>query len=201
MAATLRRRSRTAMPLQDSQSIVLVLLALACALLGGVAWLVWTLIAHARRSERLLGNLTRLEELQTALGKLSFGGEQLDLRRLEHVLIDIRDNQKRLEERLLTLALQRGAATHDTPALVAGGDQQAAGLAERVVTRLLSLGYERVQLVTTLAEIELLLGSDARDGEIIVEARRDGAACKGKVLVRGGMIRDLQIQSAYSTFP
>jgi hypothetical protein len=97
--------------------------------------------------------------------------------------------------------LESGRGGTRTPgALEPVGVGSASALADRIVTRLLALGYERVQLVTPFAKIaELLEG--AGDGEVTVEARRDGAACKGKLLVKRGAIADVQLQSAYSTFP
>jgi hypothetical protein len=71
------------------------------------------------------------------------------------------------------------------------------GLADRVVSRLLALGYERITFVTPPAELD----AGRSELDIVVEARRDGAACKGRVLVRGGRIHDIQIQSAYAAFP
>jgi hypothetical protein len=76
--------------------------------------------------------------------------------------------------------------------------QDAGSLADRIVTRLLALGYDRITFVTP--PTELALGTQG-DLDVVVEARRDGAACKGRVLVRHGRIHDIQIQSAYAAFP
>jgi len=95
--------------------------------------------------------------------------------------------------------LERSAGPKGTAgALVATSAGSAEALSDRIVTRLLGLGYERVQLVTPLEKIgEMIAG----DGEVSVEARRDGAACKGRIVIRRGVIVDVQLQSAYTTFP
>ena len=55
-----------------------------------------------------------------------------------------------------------------------------------------------MQLVTPREDLARLVQGD---GEVLVEARRDGASCKGRVSVRGGVLSDVQIQAAYSAFP
>ena len=170
-----------------------------------VALAAWMIHARVKAFERRLASLERLEELKAALDRIVASHADLDLRRLEHVLIDVRDGQRRLEDRLLAV-VEAGRAERapleGARALVASGGPGSPGaasaLADRVVTRLLALGYERVQLVTPLAELALLVGGD---GEVRIEARRDGAPCKGRIVLREGTIADVQIQAAYSTFP
>jgi len=181
----------------------------ACLLLAATTTALWLILAGLKRMERRLSHLDRLAEIEGALRKFQEEHGALDLRRLEHVLIDIRDGQKRVEDRTLAVLEAARAAEYAPGALevsapasgAAAGAASATALADRIVTRLLALGYERVQLVTPLATVAEFLQSAAGDGDVSVEARRDGAACKGRILVRRGAIADVQLQSAYSTFP
>src|SRR5688572_2799322 len=66
--------------------------------LGTLAYLLHVLHVQARRIERDLGKLDSLGKLSTTLDKMVEGQQALELRRVEHVLIDIRDGQRRLEE-------------------------------------------------------------------------------------------------------
>jgi hypothetical protein len=185
-----------------AEGLFWVAVAILVALLSGVV-AAWMLQARVRRLERRLSNLGRLEALETAIGRLVASQSDLDLRRLEHVLIDIRDGQRRVEDRLLAVVeasrpLDAGTSSVGRPLALPATAGGASALADRVVTRLLALGYERVQLVTPIAELaDLVTG----DGEVRIEARRDGAPCKGRIVVRAGTIADVQIQAAYSTFP
>jgi hypothetical protein len=172
----------------------------ALAALAGVAatvLLVW-IARWLGRLDGRLASLDRLEHLERAVTRIGAERDDLDLKRLEHVLIDIRDGQRRVED-LLVAALERplalalpGVVSDRTPAMAA------VELADRVVTRLLALGYERVVLVSRQEELARFL---ADDGDVVVEARRDGAICKGRVQVRGGRISEIQIQPAYSAVP
>jgi hypothetical protein len=170
----------------------------ACVILLGTVLAAWVCALHLKSIERRLSELDRLSELKTAIQPLVDRGGDLDLRRLEHVLIDIRDGQRRVEERLLSViesTHERSLHTSSSELVATSGSSS---LADRVVTRLLALGYERVQLLTSSEEFQYLAD---HDGEILVEARRDGAPCKGHVSVRGGRLADVQIQAAYSAFP
>lgn len=174
-----------------------IALALLVAVVASTA-LLYSQIARQAAAQRTGNADAQLAEIAALLKTLANAQTGLDLRRLEHVLIDIRDGQKRVEDRLLaTLEARSGGAASRT-ALEPVGSAVATALPERIVTRLLALGYERIQFVTPLADVQKL---SAMDGEVLVEARRDGAACKGRVILRGGTIADLQIQSAYSIFP
>lgn len=177
---------------------LVTLTALIVVLLAAAAAALWLVVGRLRKIEAKTASLDRLAGIGGALEKMQEDGQGLDLRRIEHVLIDIRDGQKRVEDRMLAV-LERSAGPKGTAsALVATSAGSAESLADRIVTRLLSLGYERVQLVTPLEKIgEMIAG----DGEVAVEARREGAACKGRIVVRRGVIVDVQLQSAFTMFP
>jgi len=117
---------------------------------------------------------------------------------VEHLLIDLRDAQQRLEDALLrSLEAVRGPALAGEgagPGSASGGE----GLGERVVNRLLALGYERAQIVTPS---EKLLELAADDGEVLVEARQGGVLHKGRIVVRGGRLTDVDVHPSYSIFP
>jgi len=179
--------------------LVLALAAVAAAVAAGLAaGAAWSLVARVRELGARAAPLDHLETLARDVRKLTEERGDLDLRRIEHVLIELRDSQKRLEDALLRHAeatreaLVRGDGT---AALAApAGD----GLGERAVNRLLAMGYERIQLVT---RHEKLLELVARDGEILVEAQKAGVLHKGRVLVRSGRIANVELHPAYSIFP
>jgi hypothetical protein len=185
-------------PAEPGAEAVITFAAASLTLLAATAAALWLIVARLRRMDARLEHLDRLGEIKSSLDRLQEEREGLDLRRLEHVLIDIRDGQKRVEDRMLSVleASRGGGRSQGALEPIAAGS--ASALADRIVTRLLALGYERVQLVTPISRIaELVEG----DGEVTVEARREGAACKGKILVRRGAIADVQLQSAYTAFP
>lgn len=151
---------------------------------------VWRLVARAARLEELAGRLDALEEARDVLARVAAGGQDVELRRIEHLLAEVRDGLKRLEDALLRVA-ERPAAEP----LLAGSTP---GLVERVTNRLLALGYERVVVLNPRDELERMEGGD---GEVLVEARRAGAQCKGRVLVRSGALADVDVRTAHAIFP
>jgi len=147
-----------------------------------------------RTSElQLLGTrLDALEDLKSSVARLVSDRDDLDLRRVEHVLLEIRDGQRRVEDRLLR-------ATETARAAPGSAASQPACLADRVLDRLLALGYERVQLVTPVDELPD--ASSDEGGQVQVEAHRNGVLCKGRVFVRGGALVEVEMKPAYTTFP
>jgi hypothetical protein len=162
---------------------VLGLLLAAVAVAAGV----WTLVARVQSLRADTQARDLLEELKKRLDRLLAGGADLDLRRVEHLLIDLRDGSRRLED--LLVGVREGRSV-ESDALVPA---VAPGLGERVVNRLLALGYERIELVTG-PPLEA-------EGQVLVEARREGVLHKGRVLVRAGRIEGVEIMPAYSIFP
>jgi hypothetical protein len=170
-------------------------LGLACgAALVAAAVGVWALVRRAERVSAQLAALDTLRELEQKLGRWLSERDDLDLRRIEHLLIDLRDGSKRVEDLFLRSQEER-AASASSSALVPAAPLN---LGERVVNRLHTLGYERIEFVTPHQELESLA---LHDGEIVVEARREGVLCKGRVRIRGGRIDSVQLQPAYSVFP
>ncbi len=159
---------------------------------------VWLVAARTRSLDGRAAALDRVEAIAGDVKRLADDRGDLDLRRVEHVLIELRDAQVRLEDALLRHAeatrgaLVRGAETSALAVPAPGA------LGESAVNRLIALGYERVQLVT---RSEKLAELGAKDGEILVEARRDGVLHKGRVLVRAGRIANVEMHPAYSIFP
>lgn len=164
------------------------LLALAATAVG-----VWLLVRRAREDHGRADTLAALESIREALARLAAERADIDLRRIEHVLVDIRDAQRRLEDSLLR-ALEAARTNEPASPSAPGADH----LAERATNRLLSLGYERVQIVTAAAELARLSESD---GEVLVEARRQGVLHKGRVLVRGGRIHSVELNPPFAVFP
>lgn len=142
-----------------------------------------------------LGELERLEPIQELLKKADEDRQDLDQRRLEHVLADVRDGIKRLEGSVLG-ALERQAQQPTQTA----APRSEPSLRERVVNRLLALGYSDIRIVTDAAELEELNAEDA-DGSVVVEARRESSLYKGRVLLRAGSLTDVELKPFYPIFP
>lgn len=171
----------------------------AAGLVVGLALAVglWVAVGHLRELRGELRKLSTLESIDAALGRLASERSDLDLRRLEHVLIELRDGGRRLED--AWLASSQSSRSLEAPER---SPDRPVSLAERVTNRLLALGYERVRLVTAAEELEALARqAGGGDGDIVVEARRNGAPCKGRVLLRSGALTEVEIRPAYSVFP
>lgn len=182
-------------PAWAPEALVWIGIGLLFLVAAGVAaaWLVYHRLGVLERQGR---RLATLDELKVLLTRLVADRDDLDLRRIEHVLIDVRDAHKRLEDALLR-SVEASQRAPDAPGSlpVPLGE---AGLAERATNRLLALGYERIQIVTRADKLTEIA---SRDGEILVEARREGVLHKGRVLVRSGRIADVEVHPAYSIFP
>ncbi len=162
---------------------------LVLALLGACAVALWVLVARLGEIERRLKQLASNDEASSGAASGGKPREVVDLRRVEQVLGEIRDGSKRLEDALL-----RTRTTSRAGAESAGG----ADLGERVMNRMLALGYDRVVLITPREKFAAI---EQDGGEVRVEARRDGAPCKGKAIFQAGVLTDVAMQSAYATFP
>ena len=182
---------------QDLDPTLIVGLVIFVALVAMGGLLVY-LTGRLRRQAEALAPLERLESIEGLLRQLAARREELDLRRLEHVLIDLRDGQARLEERLVR-QLEAAPVADLEGANGSAEVPRMAGLSERVTTRLLSMGFERIEVLTPLEDLEALAFSP--EGEVVVEARRGGALHKGRVLVKHGSICDVRLRSSYEAFP
>lgn len=165
---------------------------LILALLGACAVGLWVAVARLGEIERRLADMSRGDRPDQGLARTAGDADGLDLRRVESTLNEIRDGSKRLEDALLRAV----SATRSSSAASDGSN--AVDLGERITNRMLALGFERVVIVTPREQFDAIL---LHGGEVSVEARRDGAACKGKAIFRGGALVDVAMQSAYATFP
>lgn len=154
----------------------------------------WVAVARLREIERRLAALSRSEGGAGALTPSAAQRENLDLRRVEQTLGELRDGSKRLEDALLraVAATRTGSSSQELAGLAS------VDLGERVTNRMLALGFERIVIITPREQFEAIQRSG---GEVSVEARRDGAACKGKAIFRDGALVDVAMHSAYATFP
>ena len=71
-------------------------------------------------------------------------------------------------------------------------------LAERITNRLIVLGCERIELLVGAGDLERMA---AEGGEVAFEARRDGAAAKGRVQIADGRLVDVQVSTSHQMFP
>jgi hypothetical protein len=187
--------STVALPAWVAQSIpwLLAALLIACAL-GATG--IWMLVTRMKDLTSMARRFDVLDSVDAQLRKLAADRGDLDLRRIEHVLLELRDASRRLEDSLLR-ATQSARSGGSGPSAV----PDAATLSDRVINRLLAHGYEQVQLVTTLDELGLIFEAEGGVGEALVEARRNGVLCKGRVLVRNGAVTEIEMKPAYTAFP
>lgn len=175
--------------------------------LVGIGWLV-VLLARTLRGVEETREVAREAlaihaELRETVSKFASERSDIDLRRLEHVLIDQRDALNRLEDALLSTvnqAVSQRAA--EARAAVPRGEpvpkERADELGERIVNRLIAMGYERVHLAAERQELEDL--DEDRD-EVPVEAHKLGVVYKGRVVLTGGRIVDVDLDPPYAVFP
>jgi hypothetical protein len=191
--ATLPAQSFAAL---DADAGLFWLACMSMVLLIGALVVAVTMAGRLRQIEEKLHRLERLDTLDAGLAQIVERHGELDLRRLEHVLLDMRDGQKRVEERLLAVVEAANQKHQSFTAIEKEGARGA--VSDRIVNRLLALGFERIELLTQSEDLEALLKTG---GDVLVEARREGALHKGRVILKDGAIADVQMRSSYEVFP
>lgn len=171
-----------------------------------IALVVGYLVIHMRlvRFEHYLREITGLKSINERLGALAAAMEKLKLDRVEQrldrlheVLEDLREDVQKtsadLTEAVVRIPTPVAApAPHAAPVDAPASDR----LRALVETRLLQLGYGNLRLLTDLTGASL-------DGEVEVqvECEKHHMPCKGRVLLRSGSLRDVQMQPVVQAFP
>lgn len=186
------------------------LLPVIAAALGGLALVgVVLLVLVTRRIARLGASLDKrhevLSSIEANLGALTEGSRDASMQRITHLLIEIRDGQKRVAERLAQnseamVSAREAAAAHEATDLATepGANRGIGVYRDRILSRLVALGFEQIEIVTLAEELPRVFKDG---GEVIVEARRGGAHYKGRVLVDNDSIAEVALRSAYEMFP
>ncbi len=150
-----------------------------------------------RRSESLEDRLKDLEglgRLESSLDSLKEGMDAVDLERLEHLVEDLRDTNRRIGRQLLELTER--TVSEEPPQETSR--PVGAMLGERITNRLIVLGCERIELLVGAGDLEHIA---AEGGEVGFEARRDGALAKGRVEVADGRLTNVDISTSHQMFP
>lgn len=168
-------------------------LVVAAAALAGVA-LLYLLYRRAVRMDERLKDLEGLARLEESLAVLKEGASGVDLERVEHLLEDLRDTNRRIGRQLIDLTEQ--SVTEPDP----HEPNRPVGplLGERITNRLIVLGCERIELLVGAGDLERIA---ADGGEVGFEARRDGAMAKGRVEVSDGRLVNVDISTSHQMFP
>jgi hypothetical protein len=74
-------------------------------------------------------------------------------------------------------------------------------LSDVVETKLYTLGYQRVIVLSDLSELQNGEGGGDEQVRVRVEAFKDGAQYKGTLLLQGRSVVELDLTPVYSSFP
>lgn len=193
-------------PLAQTSGVALGVDVVTLVLVAVGVVFVFRLLGQLRGVEAAVDEQTRtLATIAARLEKSAAERSDIDLRRTEHVLIDIRDGLKGLEDAVIEAASRTTVVEREiVPAApAAGSDEDAKAdaadvVVERLHNRLGALGYERVHL---LGEREIYELAALGRAEIPVEARRDGVVHKGRCIVEKGRVLDVRMDPPYRLFP
>jgi hypothetical protein len=160
------------------------------------ALLVGYVLVHVRlvRFEQHLREIAGIRTLNQRLEAVASALERVRLDRVEELLHQLHEDLRALHR--ATVDVEAAVARIPTPE----GGVPAPGGGDRVLaaveTRLLRLGYQNLRILSDLSR-----QTAEGDAEVLVECERAGMPCKGRVTLRNGSVRDVQIQSAAQTFP
>ncbi|MCB9887269.1 MAG: hypothetical protein H6838_17395 [Planctomycetes bacterium] len=172
-----------------------------------VALLVGYVLVHLRlaRFEEHMQKLAGIRTLDERLRILAESFEKLRLDKLEQQLERLHDDLVDLRE--ATTDVRQAVYEIPQPTVVHAAAVEAAGVAPivespgarvlaLVETRLVQLGYGKIQVLTDLSEVRA-----EREVEVHVECERAGMSTKGRVVVRNGAVRDVILQNVATMFP
>ncbi len=170
----------------------LLLLTLGVALLVWIASLLLRLLTDGAGRGPREADHDRWQAIEAQLAELKESQDSgTDLRRVEHLLVDLRDSMQRIQNALLEYSEQAAG----------GGGRREDGvwpLPDRLRARLLAMGFQRIELLPPDQGWEAL---ESSDGEVRVEARRAGSLYKGRVEIEGGRLGEVHLRPSHSLFP
>lgn len=150
-----------------------------------------------------LDDLARLGRIEDRLATVVQALDRVRLEPIEGLVRDLRGDLGAIVEGLdrVEQATARPVAIPvPEPALSRRGrsDEPSAGDRARtaVETHLAGLGYTKVRVLSDLTH---LVGEE--DVDVLVECERGTMPCKGKLALRGGEVRDAQMQMLAQMFP
>lgn len=171
----------------DTVQAVLVLAGVLALGIAVLAFITQRRLAAVQRALELLEQLPvmaeRLDTLSERVERREFSAA------LSAKLTEVSESHRRLASSVTALA-QRVAGDTSAP-----GDEAAGDLAALVRRHLGRMGFEAIQILTDLDEL------DQGSGRVVFEARRLGVTHKGHVELLDGEVVGEQIRSAYSAFP
>ncbi|GAB4155956.1 MAG: hypothetical protein Fur0037_24310 [Planctomycetota bacterium] len=163
------------------------------------AILVGYVLIHLRlvRFEAYLREISELKTINDRLSALASAIEKLKIERVEERLDRLHEDLEDLREHAGRSAREIAEAvvripTPDRPAALSGSERVRA----LVETRLIELGYGNLRILTEIPED----GWD-QDLAVLVECERNRMPCKGRVLVRSGALRGVEIRPVAASFP
>ena len=163
-----------------------------------VALLVAYVLVHIRlvRFETYLREVSALKVVNERLKGVADSMTRVNLEPVEDRLDLIHTELRNLTESMARM--EQAFARRSEPTVVMPTETTSAGDRVRalVETRLLSLGYRNLRLLTDLNDV-----SFGDELEITVECEKQQMPCKGKVVTANGEIRDVHIQSMSQAFP
>lgn len=131
----------------------------------------------------------RLQGVSDVLSRVELSSVEERLEQMLEQLAQLARIGARLEQ-----ALQR-SREQALPAAT-GAESPAEKIRALVESRLLSLGYHRLRLLSDLSSVTM-----ADEVEVIVECEKNQMTHKGKVVTCNGEIRDVSLQSVTQVFP
>lgn len=139
-----------------------------------------------------------LQSLARATEAQAGSGPSKDTDRILAALADLQDSQAASAQAAADRLHEALAAVAASGAGAAGREVETLGPLDAAREFLHGLGYSDVKVVTPASEVtpELLAG-----GEVVVEARREGATHKGKVHFKAGAPSEAHLQGGHGMFP
>lgn len=165
------------------------------------ALLVGYLLIHLRmvRFEQYLKEMAGIRTLNQRLEAVAAALERVRLDRVEELLGQLHEDLGALHRATADVEAAVVRMPQAAAAPAAASAPVAMGSGERiqavVETRLLQLGYGDLRILTDLGRVSL-----EGDLEVQVECERVGMPCKGRVPLRDGAVRQVQIERAAESF-
>lgn len=170
-----------------------------------VALLVGYVLVHLRLArfevhmQKLAGIRTldeRLRVLAESFDKLRLDRLEQQLERLHEDLVDLREATGDVRQAVYEIPQPQVVHTAAETVVAAPAESVGARVLALVETRLVQLGYRKIQVLTDLGDVRA-----DREVEVAVECERAGMPTKGRVIVRNGAVRDVLLQNVATMFP